>query len=238
MKEFTVEYMVWTLFFAIIAAILYVFVMQRCQSSLAGKLIEKGADKEQNAKTLIELGYKSAFVMALAEFFAKNGSHIAKSIVTVREGEDKENELLFEKNNKVKYYIPKEKIDKKLEKHIKDKMSLGKLVLVILLLCGLATIGSTVIDLLSNYASSLGNSGNKIIGVETERDSLLEEQEKATAEEERKKKEEEELAKIEQQAKEEMEAAIEAEKNNKADEEVVADIDEEDDSSVKQPQES
>lgn len=215
MKDFTVEYMVWTLFFAVLAAIVYVFIMQRCQSTLAERLIEKDACGEDSAKTLCELGYKSAFAAAFAAFFAKNGSHIAKSIVEVKDSYKSESELLFEKKDEIKYYIPKEKIDKKLEKHIKDKMSFGKLIIVILLLCGLAAIGSTVIGWLTNYASSLKDSEEKAIGVETERDTLLEEQQKATAEEERKKKEEEELAKIEQQAKEEMEAALEAENNAK-----------------------
>ena len=209
MEYFTVENLVWALFFAILAAILCSCFMQKCLSELAKKLIEKKHDNEDNAATLESLGYKKGIYSAVTAWFAENGNYISKAIVKVKKAESQaDSELLFSKKEPVKYYIPEENNNKRLEKHINDSISLPKLAVLIAILVAIAFAASTVIDMLNNYAATLTEYGNdKVIGVTEDETTLLEEQEQANKAEELEQKEKEELEKIEEQARKELEEA-------------------------------
>ncbi|MBQ8758682.1 MAG: hypothetical protein IJZ20_03220 [Clostridia bacterium] len=219
MEYFTIENLVWAMFLAILAAIVYSWLMQKSLSELAEKLILKKADSEENALTLQALGYKKGLYAFLTEFFAKNGNYISKAIVKLggEKTESGDSELLFSVKTPVKYYIPEENNDKRLAKHIKDRMSFAKLVAVIVMLVIIALAASTVIDLLGRYASTLTeNGGGNAIGITEDDPTLLEEQAEANREEELAKKKEEELKKIEEQARKELEEAMNAESEQPA----------------------
>ena len=209
MEYFTVETLVWALFFAILAAIVYTYFMQKSLSALALKLIEKNSNSEESALTLEQLGYGKGFKAMLTAFFAENGNYISKAIVKIKaEAKPSDNELLFVEKEPIKYYIPDEKADKRLEKHMGDSISLPKLFILIALLVAMALAATSIINMLQNYASKLTELGpDKAIGVTEQDKTLLEEQAEANRAEELAKKEEEELKKIEEQAKKELEEA-------------------------------
>lgn len=213
MEYFTIENLVWALFLAVLAAIVYSWLMQRSLSELAGRILDAKADSRENALTLDELGYKKGVKAFLAGFFAKNGNYIAKAIVKVEEeASEKDSELLFNTKAPVKYCIPEENNNKRLAKHINDSMSLPKLIAVIVMLIVIAVAAGTVIDLLGKYASNLTEyDGNNPVGVTDDETTLLEEQEQANKEEELEKKKQEELERLEEQAKKELEEAMKAE---------------------------
>ena len=213
MDYFTIENLVWAMFLALLAAIVYTWLMQKSLSELAEKIISNNADSEENALTLENLGYKKGVYSFLAGFYAKNGNYISKAIEKVEEKtENCDSELLFSVKLPVKYYIPKENINKRLEKHIKDRMSFSKLALVIVMLLVIALAASTVIDFLGRYASGVPDKfENNPVGVTDDGNTLLEEQEQANKQEELEKKKQEELEKLEEQAKKELEDAKKAE---------------------------
>ena len=213
MEYFTIETLVWAMFLAVLAAIVYSWLMQKSLSELAGKILEKKADSAENSLTLEELGYKKGTAALLAGFFAKNGNYISKAIVKVEaENYINDSELLFNEKAPVKYYIPEENNNKRLAKHINDSMSLPKLIAVIVMLIIIAVAASTVIDMLGRYASTVPDEfKNNPIGVTEEDTTLLEEQEQANMEAELEKKKKEELEKLEEQAKKELEEAKRAE---------------------------
>lgn len=214
MEYFTTDHLIIVLFFAVLAAIIYTFFMQRSLSDLASRLLDKKADSEENALTLTELGYKGAVSALLAGFFAENGNSISAAIVKVKkEAENADTELLFEKKEAVRYYIPEDKNDERLQKHIKDKLSFSKLVIIIVLLAAIAFAAGKVIDLLTDYAGTLSDGTEKVYGVEKDETTLLEEQAEANRKEEEQKKEEEALEQIKQEANAELEAAEKAEQS-------------------------
>ena len=209
MEFFTVESLVWTLFAAILATILYSYSMQRVLSDLARKIIESGANSEENAKTLAELGYTNGLKTILAAFFAENGNYISKAVKKVRAGKaKKDSELLFEEKAVIKYYIPDEHNDSRLKKHINDGVSLPVLACLVAILVVIAISATTVIGWLNKYSANSLSKDDKAYGVEKEEDSLLEEQARANKEDELAKKKQEELERIEQQAKNELEEAL------------------------------
>ncbi len=217
MELFTVESLVWTLFAAILAAILYSYCMQNVLSDLAKRIMRSGAGSESTAKTLAELGYKGGFTTILTGFFAENGNYISKAVKKVKSGNiKKDSDLLFEEKAAVKYYIPEENNNYRLKKHIDDGISLPVLVCLVAVLVAIALVSTTVIGWLKNYTVNSLPNDDKAYGVEKEADTLLDEQAKANKEEELANKKQEELERIEQQAKEELEEALKSQ-NNSAD---------------------
>lgn len=209
MEFFTVDALVWTLFAAILGAILYSYCMQKFLSEFAKQIIKSGANSKDCAKTLAELGYTKGFQTALTGFFAENGNYISKAIKKVKsESAKKDSELLFQEKDAVKYYIPDENNDSRLKKHIDDQMSLPALVCLVAILVVIAIVATTVIGFLNRYAENSLSNDDKAYGVEKEETSLLEEQAQANKEDELAKKKKEELEKIEQQAKNELEEAL------------------------------
>lgn len=179
---FTTENLVWAFFVAVVVAIMYVFVMQHVMSGFAKRLMQKGANSKENAMTLYELGYKDVFATKLAGFFAKGGSVISRAIIKVdTESENKDvfNDLLFQKKNPVKYYLPEENVTKSVNKAINDKTPITKLVLLLVLLLIVAFVATGIIEFLKNSAYGLidGNSTDEPFGVQKEEDTLLENQE-------------------------------------------------------------
>lgn len=212
MDYFTTDHLIIVLFFAVLAAIIYTFFMQRSLSALASRILDKKADSEENALTLEELGYKGTVSALLAGFFAENGNSISAAIVKIKKDtENTDTELLFESKEAVRYYIPEDKNDERLQKHIKDKLSFSKLVIIIVLLAAMAFAAGKVIDLLTDYAGTLSDGGEKIYGAEKDETTLLEEQAEANRKEEEQKKEEQELEQIKQEANAELEEAEKAE---------------------------
>ena len=214
MEFFTVESLVWTLFAAILAAILYSYFMQNVLSDLAKRITASRADSETTAKTLAELGYTGALKMFFAGFFAENGNYISKAIKKIKsEKSNKDSELLFEKKETVKYYIPDENSNERLKKHINDGISLRMLICLIAVLVAIALVSTTVIGWLQKYTANALPGDDKAYGVEKETDGLLDEQAEANRKEELEKKKKEELERIEQQAKEELEEALKEKKS-------------------------
>ena len=209
MEFFTLESLVWTLFAAILAAILYSYCMQRILSEFAKRIMKSGANSETTAKTLAELGYTGGLKTFFTYFFAENGNYISKAVKKVKsECAKKDSELLFEEKAEVKYYIPDENNNARLKKHINDGISLPLLVCLIVVLVVIALVSTTVIGWLQKYTVSSLSDDDIAYGVEKEADSLLGEQAKANKEDELEKKKLEELERIEQQAKEELEEAL------------------------------
>ena len=179
---FTTENLVWAFFVAVVVAILYVFVMQHIMSGFARRLMKNGANSKECAMTLYELGYKNVFVSKLAGFFAKGGFAISRAIMKVEsetENKDVFNDLLFEKKNPVKYYLPEENITKSVNKAINDKTPVTKLAILLVLLLIVACVATSIIEFLKNSAYGLvdGNSSDEPFGVQKEEDTLLENQE-------------------------------------------------------------
>lgn len=179
---FTTENLVWAFFIAVVVAILYVFVMQHVMSDFAKRLMKKGANNKESAKTLSELGYKNIFDSKLAAFFAKGGSVISRAIIKVdsqSENKDIFNDLLFEKKKPVKYYLPEKNITKSVNKAINDKTPVAKLALLLVLLLVAAFVATGIIEFLKNSAYGLidGNSSDHPFGVQKEQNTLLDSQE-------------------------------------------------------------
>ncbi len=174
------EIIVWAMFLAIMIAVIYAYLMQMYVSRLAGILIEKNINSKDMAVSLDELGYKNRLSKALTSFFASGGWALSKAIEKTggEKLDDDGKDLLFVKKSEVKYYIPEENITKKINKHVKEKTSLVKLVALLVILTVVACFASRVIDFLGNYAYGLVNGDEKgAVGVEKEDDSLLTEQE-------------------------------------------------------------
>ena len=51
---------VWMIFFAVLAAAVYTFLVQSLLSRFVRRLFDAGADSPENAKTLAQLGYPEA----------------------------------------------------------------------------------------------------------------------------------------------------------------------------------
>lgn len=223
MEYLTIDLVVWAVFCAIFAAIIYTFFMQRCLSKLAKKILEKKVFAEDTALSLEELGYKNSLEMTATKFFAKNGNYLSKVIKRVEPENDESlksgdtDQVLFGKKTQTLYYVPEESIDKKFDKFVKDKMSVPKLFAVIAVVVVMALVASTVIDMLTKYASRLADFGNNnAIGVTEDGTTLLEEQAEANKQEELEEKKAEALEEIEEQKRKELEEAMKAQNQGEA----------------------
>ena len=209
--------LVWALFLAVSVAIIYLYFMQRALSGLANRITENGCQDTESAKSLKELGYKNSLIMAAVSFFAENGTVVARAIKKSA-CEEKQSELLFEKKQPVKYYMPPEERNQRFEKHINDKLSAAKVIIILALVAAIALASSAVIDFLSEYAGNvLGKNENTVVGTKKEYESLLEQQEQLNKQKEEETKKQEALERLEELSKEQAEQARkehEANKNN------------------------
>lgn len=198
----TTETLVWTVFFAVVAAVAYTFFMQRSLGGLVKRLTGKNAVSPEKAQTLDELGYRSAFVKAVVRFYAGGGSPVARGIVKTKPEADDgagkteaDSDLLFASaaSKELRYHIPSENRTKCFEKHAAEKAPLVKLAGMLALLFLAAFVATSVIDFLGGWATDLVGKENKgAVGVTDSDNSLLEEQEKLNREEQEAKKREEE----------------------------------------------
>ncbi|MBO4343796.1 MAG: hypothetical protein J5844_03970 [Clostridia bacterium] len=158
MEIFSIETLVYTVAFAVVLAMVYYFFMQRITSEAAEKLILSKADSKESAKTLDELGF-SGIKKKLAKRFLSGGNMIAKAVESVKtedENDKKESaDLLFKKETELKYYIPGENNGDKLKKHLKDKLSVFKLILAALIVAASAFVFSNAARFLENYAKNV-----------------------------------------------------------------------------------
>ena len=217
MEYFTIENLVWVLFLAVSVAIVYLYFMQRALSGLTNRITENGCQDTDSAMSLKELGYKSPLIMAAVSFFAENGTVVAREIKKCA-CEEKQSELLFEKKQPARYYMPPKERNPRFEKHINDKLSAAKVIIILVLVAAIALASSAVIDFLSEYAGNvLGKNENTVVGTKKEDESLLEQQEHMNQQEEEEAKKQEALERLEELSKEQAEQArkdYEANKNN------------------------
>lgn len=183
----TLEIFVWTIFFAILAAVLYTCLVQHMLTGLVGRLLKQDAETEQTAKTLPQLGYHNALVRALVKVFAKGGSPLARAIKQKAPpaSETEDSELLFAEKAELAYYLPKENRTKSFEKHFAERVPLVKTAVLLLLLALVAFAASSVIRFLGNWANATVHAGSKnhAYGNAEREDSLLDEQEKLNEQE-------------------------------------------------------
>ena len=175
------ELIVWAMFAAVLIAVIYAYIMQLYTTKLVQKLAENKIHSEDSSLTLAELGYNKNLEKTLTAFFAAGNWVLSRAIVKVggEAADPKEREdLLFKKKTDVKYYIPEENLTKKLNKHVAERMSFSKLVVLVIVLFVVALVASKVIDFLGNYAYGVVTDEGKVsVGVEKQEDSLLSEQE-------------------------------------------------------------
>lgn len=193
----TTENLVWTFFVAVLVAIMYVFVMQNVMSEFAKRLIQKGANSKENAKTLTELGYKNIFYVKIVGFFAKGGAVISRSVEKLNLEEvsnDITKDLLFIKKKPVLYYIPEENLTKRVRKAMNDKIPIAKLALLVVILIVVALLATSIIDFLKNSAYGLidADAGNPS-GIGKQENTLLENQEELNRLEQEMNQEKEEI---------------------------------------------
>ncbi|MGN1121595.1 MAG: hypothetical protein ACI4RV_04440 [Eubacteriales bacterium] len=181
----TLEAFVWIIFFAIVAAVVYTFFMQRSVNGLAARLMDCSADCPERAKTLQQLGYRRAAVRSAVAFFARGGSPVARAIVKSAPSPQNaaQSELLFRQKPTVTYYIPEENQTKTFRKHASEQMPVLRLCGVLLLLCAAAFLGARVIRFLGDWATGMVTSeSNRVVGTEDTEPSLLDEQEQLNQE--------------------------------------------------------
>lgn len=184
MDLFTVETVVWAIFFAILAAVVYTEAMQRAVCGLARRLKKAGAVSPDAACTLDELGYRNMLGKALVRYFAAGGSPIARAIVKLTPEPEKsktrqgESELLFTEKASLSYYLPPENENKSVLKHLNEKTPLAKTLALLAILLVMAFAATWVIRFLGNWTADLVDGDRSgAIGVEDKNPSLLEEQE-------------------------------------------------------------
>ena len=181
----SVTLIVWSVFAALVIASVITYTVERSLQLLAAVLLHENAEDASNAKTLRELGYRGIFLSVTA-LCASSGSRIARAIGKVNTevplGNNKEDgELLFHNTQEMRYYLPKDTIDKSLRKHLLADTPIWKLLaaLIVLLLAALAA--TSVIRFLGRSASNVPKAfEHGVYGTENKQDSLLEEQEKQT----------------------------------------------------------
>ena len=175
------QLIVWAMFAAVLIAVLYAYAMQFFVIKLVQRLVDKKIHIEDAALTLEELGYNKKLEKMLTALFASGTWVLSKAIIKVGgevTGETENRDLLFVERADIKYYIPQENLTKKINKHIAERMSFSKLIVLIVVLLVVATLAGKVIDFLSNYAYGVvTDDGKNSIGVEQKDDSLLSEQE-------------------------------------------------------------
>ena len=186
--EQTIEAFVWAVFFAILAAIVYTFLVQTVLSRLVKRLSNAGADTPEIAKTLKQLGYRNAALMALVRVLANGGSPLARALVKYAPQEKTDpadKELLFAEKPEVSYFLPAENRTKSFEKHYAERVPLVKMAGLIVLLTAAAFAASGVVRFLGNWAGDLISSDSKKepYGTTERDDSLLNEQEQLNREE-------------------------------------------------------
>ena len=185
---------VWMIFFAVLAAAVYTFLVQSLLSRLVWRLLDAGADSPENAKTLAQLGYRDGLCRSLVRTFAGGGSPLARAVV--KQMPDKQekmgDELLFAEKPEISYYFPAENRTKSFEKHYNERVPLVKMAGLFVLLAVAAFAATGVIRFLGNWANNVVSSGSKkdAYGTVERDDSLLDEQEKLNREEEERLKEE------------------------------------------------
>ena len=197
------ELIVWAMFAAVLIAVIYAYIMQLYTTKLVQKLVENKIHSEDSSLTLAELGYNKKLEKALTTFFAAGNWVLSRAVVKVggEVADPKEREdLLFKKKTDVKYYIPEENLTKKLNKHVAERMSFSKLVVLVIILLVVAMLASRVIDFLGNYAYGVVTDDGKIsVGIEQKEDSLLSEQEELNKLQQEAEKLEEELGEADEE---------------------------------------
>lgn len=192
---------VWMIFFAVLAAAVYTFLVQSLLSRFVRRLFDAGADSPENAKTLAQLGYREGLCSLLVRTFAGGGSPLARAVV--KQAPDKQekmgDELLFAEKTEISYYFPAENRTKSFEKHYSERVPLVKMAGLFVLLAVAAFAATGVIRFLGNWASNVVSSDSKkdAYGTVERDDSLLDEQEKLNREEEERLKQEQAKAEAE-----------------------------------------
>ena len=171
---------VWMIFFAVLAAAVYTFLVQSLLSRFVRRLFDAGADSPENAKTLAQLGYREGLCSLLVRTFAGGGSPLARAVV--KQAPDKQektgDELLFAEKSEISYYFPAENRTKSFEKHYSERVPLVKMAGLFVLLAVAAFAATGVIRFLGNWASNVVSSDSKkdAYGTVERDDSLLDEQ--------------------------------------------------------------
>lgn len=192
---------VWMIFFAVLAAAVYTFLVQSLLSRFVRRLLDAGADSPENAKTLAQLGYRDGLCRSLVRTFAGGGSPLARAVA--KQVPDKQekmgDELLFAEKPEISYYFPAENRTKSFEKHYNERVPLVKMAGLFVLLAVAAFAATGVIRFLGNWASNVVSSDSKkdAYGTVERDDSLLDEQDKLNREEEERLKQEQAKAEAE-----------------------------------------
>lgn len=212
MEIFTSDNLIWTLFAAALAAIVFSYFMQRTLSGLAKRIIKANACSEETALTLSRLGYKNAVTCAAAKFFAYCGSPVSRAIKkTEPKKTDGGDDMMFSEKEEIKYYIPEENMTESFSKQINDTLSFPKLVLLAAILTALAFAARPAVKLFAEYAESVvERDGGGSVGADGKDNALLDEQEKLNRIDEEEKRKQEQLEALEKQAEEEKKLAEEA----------------------------
>ncbi len=106
---------VWVVFAGVCFGAFYAYYHRRLLGDLLRSVIAAGANDEQNAKTLSEIGYGSGIKKHFARFALKKGSVLRKTVVAVYEEKDpvkKHSDELFVKAQQVhdqRYYVPEDR---------------------------------------------------------------------------------------------------------------------------------
>lgn len=210
-NEVTVKMLVWILYAAVAAAVLYTYVMQKMLVKLVKRLIAHGAESPETACTLEQLDFTNPLTQGLLAHFAASGSTLSRSVVRTERAAPTANEktggtqvdeaeLLFREKTTYAYYLPPEGRTKSFEKHLGSGQSPFAIAGLLIALFLVATVASGVISFLGNWASGLveRDSTPGVYGTANTEESLLEEQEKLNEEE--REREEQEKAEAEANA--------------------------------------
>lgn len=101
----TLSTTVWIIFFGICIASFYAYYHRRLLGDLLRAFISAGADCENNAKTLSDIGYGEGIKHLFAKHALKNGAVLRKNIIAVY------NEETAKKKNPDELFVKKEKPD-------------------------------------------------------------------------------------------------------------------------------
>jgi len=155
----TVSLIVWAIFLGIVFAMIYITNQRNAVGKFISGLSGKNINSKESAKTLDELGIKGAFLQhfILSDFKGQYG--LSKLVMTVQ-GERKSDDP-FEKKSADRYYLPSENAEGAVRKYVSKHTSAAKLALSILILFVVALLATTVIKLLTSYASRVFIEGDK-----------------------------------------------------------------------------
>ncbi len=179
----TTKQLVYLFFAAMIVGILYTFINGAAVKKLAKRLVESGADKEETAKTVAELGFSGKLQTYVIRKSALGGSALSKLICKVERTPapigNADPELLFTPKAEYAYYIPEENRNKSFKRHMNETVSLRAALILIAVMIAVMLCAASVIDFLGDWAVGLVTSDRTpVVGVDPPDDSLLAEQER------------------------------------------------------------